>query len=103
MEMNHKLNDGSAGQCIAGGNDESVTEGLTPFEHAWLMWICESPTAGLKGKCPPPKELKPGEKRETGHADIIAGSYTKIGCYYMDSKVQKDPKNPGGMWTCDFA
>ena len=40
---------------------------------------------------------------ETGHADIIGGDVSQIGCYYMLSKTY-DPNShlPKGMWTCDF-
>jgi len=100
MEMNHNLNPGSNAQCIAGGNDAGVTQDLTPFEHAYLMWICEMPTAGIQATCD--SIQKPSNNPGTGHAEIIAGKYSQIGCYYMDSVQQKDPNHPGGMWTCDF-
>lgn len=91
-EMNHALYEGSMGQCIAGGDNAKVTEDLTPFEHAFLMWICELPNANIP--------CDGGAGGETGHADIIKGEYSEIGCYYMDSTGDSGMT---GMWTCDFA
>lgn len=105
MDMNHHLNPGSSSQCIASGNDGSVTLDLTPFEHAYLMWLCEMPTAGIQQACDrlPKPGKNPGKNPGTGHAQIIQGSVSKIGCYYMDAIIQKDPNNKGGLWNCDFA
>ena len=68
----------------------------SPFDTAFLMWICEEPngledctTMGEGGGAPP---------NGTGHAEIIKGEYTEIGCFWMASSFIG-----GGMWTCDFA
>ncbi len=65
----------------------------SPFDQAFLMWICEEPN-GLED-CTTMGEG--GGSTDTGHAEIIKGGYTEIGCFWMGSDVD------GGMWTCDFA
>ena len=103
--MHHHLYPGSMGQCINEGDGTSMNGDLTPFENAWLGWLCEVPTAGIP--CDQIGETghygidENTGKPETGHADIIGGSYTKLGCYYMDSTTPSP--NFKGMWTCDFA
>ena len=94
-EMNHKLNQGSYAQVIASGSSGKGSNGLTPFELATQLWLCELPQGniGCNG---------PSNGADTGHAEILKSpSYTKIGCYYMDSVK----KNLGfaGMYTCDLA
>ncbi len=64
----------------------------SPFDQAFLMWICEEPN-GLED-CTTMGEG--GGSTDTGHAEIIKGTYTEIGCFWMGSDVD------GGMWTCDF-
>ena len=68
---------------------------LTPFDQAFLMWICEEPN-GLE-ECGLIGEANGSKDGDTGHADIIKGSYNQIGCFWMGSDVYD------GMWTCDFA
>ena len=103
-QMNHNLNPGSMAQCINEGDGTTIDDGLTPFEQAWLGWLCERPNDNI-----PCNEI--GEtghyaidpstgQPDTGHADIIQGGYTKIGCYYQDGT---DHPAFVGMWTCDFA
>ena len=91
--MGHMLGPGSYAQCIAGGGNSGMKGSLTPFDQAFLMWICEEPN-GL-AECSEIDESANGG--DTGHAQIIKGSYNQIGCYWMGSDVY------GGMWTCDFA
>lgn len=91
--MGHMLGPGSFAQCIAGGGNSGMKGSLTPFDQAFLMWICEEPN-GL-AECSEINESANGG--DTGHAQIIKGSYNQIGCYWMGSDVYD------GMWTCDFA
>ena len=91
--MGHMLGPGSYAQCIAGGGNSGMKGSLTPFDQAFLMWICEEPN-GL-AECSEINESANGG--DTGHAQIIKGSYNQIGCYWMGSDVYD------GMWTCDFA
>lgn len=91
--MGHDLYPGSSAQCIASGDDTTITDGYTPFEKAFLMWICEEPNANI-----PCSALGyNGPVTETGHADIIKGTVGQIGCYYMNAAGKST-----GMWTCDF-
>ena len=103
-QMNHMLNPGSMAQCINEGDGTTVNSGLTPFEQAWLGWLCELPNSNIPcdkigetgNYAIDPKTGRP----DTAHADIIQDGYTKMGCYYQDGTDQ--PKFVG-MWTCDFA
>jgi len=95
MVMGHELYPGSSSQCIASGDDTTMNQDLTPFEVAFLLWICEEPNYNI-----PCAQIGSGKPTsDTGHADIIKGTVSQIGCYYMDSVG-----NSGftGMWTCDF-
>ncbi|KAL9104359.1 MAG: hypothetical protein Q9163_000706 [Psora crenata] len=93
-QMNHALYPGSMAQCIASGDATTTKDGLTPFEQAAKMWLCEIPQGDIGCGGPP-------DNGETGHADIIKDTaYTKVGCYYMDAT---GPSPFTGMWTCDFA
>lgn len=67
--------------------------GYSPFDQAFLMWICEEPNGLVDCAA-----VGGGGGKETGHAEIIRGGYTSIGCYWMGSSG-----NGGGMWTCDFS
>ena len=96
-QMNHMLHQGSTAQCINEGDGVTVDSGLTPFEQAFLGWLCERPNNNI----PCDKIAETGHYGgETGHADIISGGYSKIGCYYQDGT---DHPSFVGMWTCDFA
>lgn len=99
-EMNHNLNPGSMAQCINEGDGSSMNGQLTPFENAWLGWLCEEPAGGIP--CGQIGEYKQNSyKGMTDHAEIIKDtSYTKMGCYYQDGT-----QHPSfvGLWTCDFA
>ncbi|KAL9123523.1 MAG: hypothetical protein Q9217_007047 [Psora testacea] len=93
-EMHHALYDGSQAQCIASGDGTTMSDGLTPFEKAAQMWLCEIPQGDIG--C---EEATNGG--DTGHAEIIKNTkYTKVGCYYMDAQ---GPAPWEGEWTCDFA
>ena len=118
-EMNHNINSGSNGQCEASGMGNVAmnpkANGLTPFEEAWLMWLCEKRTPAISDTC---IKLGYGECFPTpdnqcdGHAQIIEGSFTQLGCYYMnatnsDGTPYKDSAGNwingyAGIWTCDF-
>ena len=96
--MNHHLYAGSNAQCINEGDGTSMNGDLTPFEVAFLGWICEEPNDSIPcGQIP-----EAGHYSSTGHADIIGGTYTKVGCHYMDATKGGEP-GWKGMWTCDFA
>lgn len=106
--MGHYLYPGSSSQCIATGADKTVTsEGFTPFDLAFLMWICERYNSNIpcEKTCDPYipglecAYLHPTGDDPYGHADIIGGTVTQIGCYYMNSGNSGDT----GLWTCDFA
>lgn len=124
-EMHHNNNPGSFGQCEASGNGntqmnataQSVTGiALTPFEEAWLMWMCERPLSTIQNICMQLGRNNQGNAAETGHADIIMSpSFATIGCYYMnatnpDGSPYVDPQGKSllgngywwGYWTCDF-
>ncbi|KAL6716256.1 hypothetical protein ACLMJK_005822 [Lecanora helva] len=80
--MGHELYPGSHGQCIIEGDDTAIKNGLTPFDRAWLGWICEEPNNNIP--CDQIGNIK--YNGDTGHAEIIkSSSYSQIGCYYMDS------------------
>lgn len=85
-EMVHELNPGTFGQTLAPGQPDE-------FEKVFVGgWLCERPDLpGLDGIC---DTMSSGwaYNGQTGHADIITGDYTKIGC-----------ANAKGIWGCDYA
>jgi hypothetical protein len=87
-EMKHELNPGTFGQVLAPGS-------IDEFEYVFVGgWLCEMPgLPGLDGICDDAK-FKDGwvHNGETGHAEILSGTYTKIGC-----------ANAKGIWGCDVA
>ena len=120
-QMNHNLNPGSMAQCEDTGVGNAMMNAtaqrmtgisITPFEQAWLMWMCEEPLATIQEVCKQLGFNNQGNSAETGHAEIIkSASYTQMGCYYMnatnpDGTPYHDanvPSNWLGIWTCDFA
>ena len=94
-QMNHHLFPGSNAQCINEGDGDQMNGDLTPFEVAWLGWLCEEPQNGI-----PCDKINESYGGDVGHAQIIIGDVNKIGCYYMDSTTPSP--NFKGMWTCDF-
>jgi len=104
--MEHKLYPGSFSQCEGAPHWTTVTpQGLTPFELAFLGWICETPTSNIITGCnwlyEPYIPLTPLLKNETDHAAIIGGTVSQIGCYFRDHGG--DGIDNSGIWTCDFA
>ena len=97
MVMGHDLYPGSMAQCIITGDDTTFNQDLTPFDVAWLGWLCEEPNDNI-----PCAQIGSGKPTsDTGHAEIIKStSYSKMGCYYMNSVGDSGYT---GMWTCDFA
>lgn len=100
-DMIHHLYSGSLGQTEAVCSGSDMNGDLTPFENAWLTWICERPNDQV-----PCNSILAYTQNvyngDTGHADIIFGSYTKIGCYYQDA-TNPSLKGYNGIWTCDFS
>lgn len=86
-KMVHKLNPGSYGQVLAGGEENHFKE---VFVGGWL---CEIPTLpGLDGVC---SKMSEGwdYQGQTGHAKILTSpQYTKIGCAWYNN-----------IWGCDLA
>lgn len=127
--MVHSLAKGANGQTIASGQCEAsgrgnaqmnMTEGitgqaLTPFEEAWFMWMCEAPNDAISDICRDLGNNWQAPIADPGHANIIKGSYTSFGCYYMNatnadgtpyvgaSEGLQIPQDFLGYWTCDFA
>ena len=98
-QMGHELYPGSSSQCIIYGDDQTINGTLTPFETAFLGWICEEPNE--YDMCIQQGYIKASV--DTGHADIIKGTVSQIGCYYMNSTEWNSSSGlPPGMWTCDF-
>ncbi len=98
--MAHALYDGSTAQCENEGLDATVdSQGLTPFEHAYLGWLCEEPTPNLPCYCKDTSKYTIPCPSERDHSDIVKSSRNQIGCYYTE------PKGGAiwGVWTCDFA
>ncbi|RVX67720.1 hypothetical protein B0A52_07843 [Exophiala mesophila] len=85
-QLKHKLNPGSFAQVLAPGNSGN-------FESVFLGgWLCERPSLpGLNGVCASASQGW-NHAGQTGHADIINGGYSKIGCALGQ-----------GIWACDFA
>lgn len=86
--LKHELNPGTMGQVMAPGNAGN-------FESVYVGgWLCEIPTLpGLNGIC---ATMAQGWNHagQTGHAEILTGSYKSIGCAFAAST---------GVWTCDVA
>lgn len=84
-QMVHELNPGTFGQTLAPGQPDE-------FERVFVGgWLCERPDLpGLDGIC---NTMSSGWEYngQTGHADIIMGDYTSIGC-----------ANADGIWGCDY-
>lgn len=105
--MQHKLYTGSTTQCESQPHWTAVTsQGLTPFELAFLHWICERPNSNIIEGCnglydPYVPRLFPRPDSDTRHADIIGGTVSQIGCYFRDHGGAGVSNT--GIWTCDFA
>lgn len=85
-QMVHELNPGTMGQVLAPGQPD---EFVKVFVGGWL---CEMPDApGMDGVC---STMSAGWAYggETGHAEILRGTYQNIGC-----------ANAGGIWACDVS
>lgn len=101
--MKHELNDGSFAQCIAEVDNNSGSNGLSPFELTYLGWLCEIQDAKIATVC---KEMLAAtnmqiDYSDPGHAEILRSpSYSQIGCNYLTATEHHD--NYAGMWTCDF-
>ncbi len=102
----HALYQGSSAQVEAVGLDAALDKnGLTPFERAFVGWLCEIPTSNLPCQCMDPSKYDIScdqnidSKHKTDHAEIIKSDRNQIGCYYLEP--QGDIKV--GVWTCDFA
>ena len=95
VEMNHAMYEGTNAQCISQGDGTTMKDGLTPFEQAVMLWLCEIPQGDID--C---NEF-PNLSNTIGHAEIVKNTgYSKVGCYYMDAVR---PAEQTGLWTCDFA
>lgn len=104
--MVHALYDGSSAQVEATGLDAAVdSHGLTPFERAFVGWLCEDPTSNLPCQCVDSSKYDIScnqnidKEDPTGHSDIIKSYRNQIGCYYLEPQGG----NSVGVWTCDFA
>ena len=90
--MRHEIV-GYSWQVIALGNGDKGSDGLTPFESAVMIWLCEIPQGSIG--------CTSGGDGTTGHANILKDTnHHNIGCYYMDSANDKDD---GGLWTCNVS
>ena len=75
--MGHMLNPGSFAQCIAEGNNEKMNGTYSPFDVAFLMWICEEPN-GLVD-CEVMGEG--GEVRRRGMRRLLGGGILRWGVF----------------------
>lgn len=86
--LTHKLNPGTNAQVLAPGDASN-------FESVYVGgWLCEIPNnPGLNGIC---STASNGWNHEgqTGHAEILTGSYSSIGCALSSST---------GVWACDLS
>ena len=102
--MHHELNSGSAAQCISEADNNSGSNGLSPFELIYLVWLCEIQDARIDAVC---AEMTTATNiqytiGDTDHAQILRRpSYSTIGCNYLTSTEHHD--NYAGIWTCDFS
>ncbi|MCJ1333041.1 hypothetical protein MMC10_009735 [Thelotrema lepadinum] len=87
-------------------------EGDTPFELAWVSWLCEVSTdpelqaSGFSGvdQCGVVSKVLNMQYSGTGHHDILtSGSYQTVGCAYVQNPAWTEGKDPyEGLWSCDF-
>ncbi|EXJ88683.1 hypothetical protein A1O1_05614 [Capronia coronata CBS 617.96] len=86
--LKHELNPGSMAQVLAPGNPNN-------FESVYVGgWLCEIPTLpGLDGICSTASQGW-SHDGQTGHAKILTGSYSKIGCSISSNT---------NVWACDLA
>ncbi|KAL8836136.1 MAG: hypothetical protein Q9176_006516, partial [Flavoplaca citrina] len=94
------------------GNAEVMTPGsdtggdadlgaYTPFEIAYISWLCEVPSDTLGNACADASKISPMNYKDengvvnTGHHDILVDdSYKEIGCAFT-----RDPSPDEGFWT----
>ncbi|KAI4152905.1 MAG: hypothetical protein LQ340_002633 [Diploschistes diacapsis] len=88
-------------------------QGDTPFELAWVSWLCEVSTdselqaSGFTGvdQCGVVSQVLNMQYSDTGHHDICtSNSYQTVGCSFVSNPSFTsgggDPYQ--GLWSCDF-
>jgi len=115
--QNHELNPGSYGQCLTPGFSSATsgmkTDGLTPFEMAYLSWMCESSGdsqlsaaenggVDLCSLITGPSSIMHMDLTELGHYKILTStSYKTIGCAFT-SNPSSTQDQWTGLWGCDL-
>jgi hypothetical protein len=106
---NHSLFEGSFAQVITPGLNSDISgvnlQGFTPFEMAYLSWMCEvSSDSQISKMCPNMQSSMHMEYSETGHYDILtSASYSSIGCTFTHNPNAASNSPYQGLWICDFA
>lgn len=109
VNMNHELNSGSMGQVITPGLATASPSvdlgGLSPFEAAYLSWMCEkSSDSEISKFCPIMQSAMHMMYSSTGHYDILtSSSYSSIGCKFVANPAASSSSPYQGIWTCDVA
>ena len=111
VNENHELNPGSMAQVITPGLQTALPGkdmgGDTPFELAYVSWLCEVPTdpqLSSTNQCSIVKAIENMVYSETGHHDILnSPNYSKIGCAFAANPLASSGSPYQGLWVCDLA
>jgi hypothetical protein len=112
--QHHELNPGTDAQCITTGfdtpNPALDLDGLSPFELAYLGWMCESPddyqlSAADNDNvdlCKVQSSVMRIGGTDKAHYNILVSArYVTIGCAYVPNP-HAGSANWAGLWTCDL-
>lgn len=101
-------------EVLSGGSDNDHgqnLQGLSPFEVAYMAWICEvqDPRLTIDGKdyCAIGQQISasyvPAGEDQTGHQKILTdSSYTRIGCAFTTNTNPQPWFGLQGIWGCDL-
>ncbi|KAL8688922.1 MAG: hypothetical protein Q9218_005288 [Villophora microphyllina] len=107
--LNHELNPGTYAQVLAQGFNTalSCTAPDSPFELAYVGWLCEVPDTRLTNdngvnQCDKASNcLHMSYGGETGHWQILTnGAYKTIGCAFTAANPPQASFQ--GLWGCDL-
>jgi uncharacterized protein YkwD len=109
VTQTHQMGPGTFGQVITPGIEapSDVLQGYTPFELAYVNWLCEVPsprlkTGGVDG-CALVARTQFMVYTSTGHHDILTDAkYTKIGCAFARNPNAASDSPWTGLWVCDL-
>ena len=111
VNENHELNPGSMAQVITPGLQTALPGknmgGDTPFELAYVSWLCEvatDPQLSSTNQCSIVKAIENMVYSDTGHHDILnSPNYSKIGCAFAPNPLATSGSPYQGLWVCDLA